>query len=394
MKAMSLIRRVHPLLAAAIAYVLLAAAASSASSTAGSPGEVRFVKGAESGFDTFTRRPTAAQRSFMRSHYWRLRTYSPYFDSRLRWAPAAWAYQNAYAIYPSSPEASAHPNWILRDTSGAKLWIQFACANGACTQYAADIGDPSFRAWWIAAAKAKLAAGYRGIYIDDVNMGERVSDGDGVFKLPVDPRTHAPLDERAWQHYMAEFMGQVRKALPGAEIIHNVLWPQGDATADLRSELRAADYVELEHGFGDRGIVAGHGKFGFETLLRFVAHRHAAGTGVIFGGSGTSMADRLYALASYFLVSAGNDALDYDVASTPDDWWAGYGVQLGDAAGPGRRSQGVWRRDFVDGAVLVNEPGSPVRTIQVGSGYRDLSGIVRTSVRLGPTSGIVLLRRS
>jgi hypothetical protein len=354
----------------------------------GSAGSVRFAKDARTGFGA----PNRAQRSFMRSHYWRVRAYSPYFDSRLAWEPNAWAYQDAYAIYPSGPVAAEHPDWILRDAWGRQLWIDYRCSNGSCTQYAADIGNPAFRDWWIAAAKAKLAAGYKGIFIDDVNMAERVSDGYGVDTMPVDPRTGLPMSEADWQRYMADFMVQVRAALPGVEIVHNALWPVGDQSPALRAELGAANYIELERGFNDAGIVGGSGRFGFDTLLRFIDDRHAAGQGVILDGPAVTPSARLYGLAAYFLVSSGRDALANEAAGAPSDWWSGYDVKLGRPLGGRYARGGVWRRDFSRGSVLLNEPGSTTHTVRLGSGYRDLSGRACRSVRLPASSGAVLVR--
>ena len=104
------------------------------------------MRTAEGSFDAFTSNPTAAQQDWMKAHYWRMRAYAPYFDSRLSWSSKAWAYQSAYAIYPGSAVETQHPEWILRDAAGNKLYIPFACSGGKCSQYAADIGNPAFRA--------------------------------------------------------------------------------------------------------------------------------------------------------------------------------------------------------------------------------------------------------
>src|SRR4029450_2551777 len=104
----------------------------------------------------------------MRAHYARMLVYTPYFDTRLSWYPDAWVYKDLYAIYPNSPVLRAHPEWVLRDASGTLLYIRFACANGKCSQYAADIGNPAFRRNWIDEVSAVLAKGYRGMMIDDV----------------------------------------------------------------------------------------------------------------------------------------------------------------------------------------------------------------------------------
>ena len=355
-------------------------------------GTVRLARGAESDFDGYTQNPSPAMQDFLRTKFWRMRTYSPYFDTRLAWDNNAWAYQDAYAIYPGSAAAAQHPDWILKDANGNRLWVQFACTGTACTQYAADIGNPDYRAWWIAGAKAKLAAGYRGLFIDDANMAERVSNGAGLETHPVDPRTGQTMDETAWQHYMAAFLDQVRAALPGVEITQNTIWTVGDASADLKTQLNSADYAELERGFNDTGIVGGSGKFGFDTLLGFIDRRHAAGGHVLLDGNASTDAGRLYGLSTYFLVNDGGDALANDAQTLPDHFWNGYDVQLGAPAGGRYQSGGVWRRDFADGLVLVNEPGAPSRTVAVGPGLHDLTGAAVSSVTLGPAAGAVLVR--
>jgi putative glycosyl hydrolase-like family 15 (GHL15) protein len=373
-------------------FVMLIAGAFAPAAGAADAGTVHLARGAESNFDAYTRSPNTAQQDFMRARYWRMRVYAPYWDSRLSWYRDGWVYQDAYAIYPTSPVVGDHPDWILHDGAGNKLWIQFACGGGHCTQYAADIGNPAFRQWWIAGAKAKLDAGYRGLFVDDVNMAQRVSDGNGTYTMPIDPRTGAPMNEAAWQHYMADFMAEVRAAFPGVEIVHNSIWTVGDGTADLKRQLGSADYIELERGFNDAGIVGGASKFGWQTLAAFIDRRHAAGQGVILDGNADTAAGREYGLANYLLLSSGNDAIANDAASRPDAFWKGFDVDLGAALGKRYSAGGVWRRDFMRGVALVNEPGAPTRTVLVGAGYRNLDGNARTTVTLAPGAGAVLLR--
>lgn len=373
-------------------FAMLIAGAFAPAASAADAGTIRLARGAESNFDRYTKSPTPEQQSFIRSRFWRMRVYAPYFDSRVSWYRDGWAYQDAYALYPSGAAASEHPDWILRDAAGNKLWIQFACGGGKCTQYAADIGNPAFRKWWIESARTKLKAGYRGLWIDDVNMAQRISDGYGKYTKPIDPRTGEVMSEATWQRYMADFMVQVRAAFPTHEMVHNALWTVGDGNADLRRQLAAADYINLERGFNDSGIVGGTGKFGWQTMANFIERRHTAGTAVVLDGRVDSNAARLYNLANYFLLNSGSDVVANDPGTLPDRFWKGFYVNLGAAAGPRYRSGNVWRRDFAGGTALVNEPGAPTRTVSLGSGYRDIDGVRRTSVTLGPASGAVLLR--
>src|SRR5581483_7287853 len=188
-------------------------------------GTVRFFKVAKSSFDAYTKAPTPEQQAWMRSHYWRMLVYAPYFDSRLGWFPNAWVYKDLYAIYVGSDLATSHPEWILHDQGGKSLFIPYACSGGTCPQFAADIGDPTFRGHWIAEASAIMTKGYRGLFVDDVNMTiSRISDGSGHAVPAVDRRTGRTLGDTEWRGYMATFTEEIRAAFPTAEIVHNNLW--------------------------------------------------------------------------------------------------------------------------------------------------------------------------
>jgi hypothetical protein len=345
-------------------------------------GAVRFAKVARPAFDRFTRNRRFAR--WIRQHFWRMTTYSPYFDSRLRWYRHAWVYRDLYAIYAGGGLARRHPDWILRDESGGPLYIPFDCGGGSCPQYAGDIGNPAFRSYWIRQTRAILRRGYRGIFLDDVNMLLRVADGSGREVAPIDPRTGSAMSLPDWRGYVARFATQIRRAFPHAEIVHNVLWFAGDSDPAIRRELAAADLVNIEGGVDDPGIRGGDGQYGFESLLAYIDRRHREGGGVILGGG------REYALATYLLVSWGRDALSSDFRSRPGNWWRGWQTELGTPDGPRRPWRGLLRRDFQRGLVLVNAPGAPTRTVQLARRYSGLSGRLRETVTLPAASGVVL----
>jgi hypothetical protein len=295
-------------------------------------------------------------------------------------------YQDLYAIYRGSALATRHPSWILRDDAGRPLYIPFDCSGGSCTQYAGDVGNKAFRSHWIRRARSVLRRGYRGIFVDDVNMLLRVSDGSGREVVPVDPRTGTPMSLGDWRRYVARFTREIRAAFPHAELVHNVLWFAGDGDPAIRAELAAADFVNIEGGVDDPGIHGGGGEYGFETLLAYIDRRHVQGKAVVLGAGGE------YALASYLLVTWGRDALSSDFRSRPGNWWQGWRVALGAPRGPRHPWRGLLRRDFRHGLVLVNPPDAPQRTVDLKRGYVDLSGRRRTSVVLSAASGLVLRR--
>jgi hypothetical protein len=353
-------------------------------------GKIHFARGADSSFDRFSYAPSPSSQAWMRSKYWRMRTYPPYFDSRTAWFNGAWAYKDAMAIYPGESRPADH---YLRDAQGRPLYIWYACNSGTCTQYAGDIGSASYRNAWLADIKASYAKGYKGVFVDDVNMELRISDGHGNLQWPIDPRTGVQMTERSWRKYMAEFMEQIRRELPGAEIVHNSLWFNGDDDEFIQRQHDAADLIEIERGINDSGLRGGEGGVSVRTMFKLIDRLHAKGKGVVLDANATTHAERIYGLAGYFLVSGGRDAMGNYDKGTPEDWWAGYDTDLGDALGPRYDlPSGVIRRDFTGGSVLLNVPDSPTRTVDVGPGFKDVDGTARTSVTLAAGQGAVLLR--
>jgi Hypothetical glycosyl hydrolase family 15 len=364
-----------------------------ASHAAGPPpgpaaGAVRFVKHTGPAFDRFTR--DARYAGWMRRRFWRMTTYSPYFDSRLRWYRNAWVYRDLYAIYRGGRLARRHPEWILKDERGRRLYIPFRCSDGSCPQYAGDVGSQGFRSHWIRRARGALGRGYRGIFVDDVNMLLRVADGRGRHVAPVDPRTGSRMSLADWRRYVSSFTAEIRAAFPQAELVHNVLWFAGDHDPATRGQLAAADFVNIEHGVNDPGLHGGRGRYGFESLLAYVERRQRSGRPVVLGGGTRRRAGREYGLASYMLVNWGRDAISSSFASHPGNWWRGYDVALGAPRGRRHRWRGLLRRNFARGIVLVNPPDSPRRARRLGRRYRDLDGRRRSSVVLPAASGIVL----
>jgi hypothetical protein len=389
-------RIVAPLIAAVLVVGIVLSVARGDDPPHGHQGAVHFLGGATTAFEPFIAKQDPAYGAFLRRHMWRMVVYSPHFDSRTRWYPNGLVYQDAYAIYRGSALAGLHPEWILRDGGGNPLYIPFGCSNGGCPQYAADISNPAFRRHWIANVRNELRRGYRGVFIDDVNMDLRVGNGQEQSVGPIDRATHRPMTDRAWRNYMAQFMEEIRRALPHAEIVHNAIWyadsPTGIADPSIRREIGAADFINLERGVNDSGLTGGSGTFSLQRMLRYIDAVHALGKGVILDGSATALPGIEYALAAYLLISSGRDAVSAG-GMTPIHWWAGFDVNLGEALGPRRLWSGVLRRDFARGMTLVREPGAETRRVRLPTAMRDLGGQVVTSVSLAPATGVVLLRR-
>ena len=380
---------------ALVAAGLLAAAAGPAA--AAGEGEVDFELGAGSWFDSYITSATSAQKTWMNDHYSRMRGFAPFFNQALSWAPPADFYQDIYALYRNDPRDQAlmeqHPDWVLRDAQGNRLFIQYACDGTTCSQYAADIGNPNFRAYWINMARDIMAKGYDGIFVDDVNMEMKVSNGAGNFVRPMDPRTGQPMTDANWRRYMAEFTEAIRAAFPDKEITHNSLWWMDRNDPYVQRQVAAADNIEMERGFNDGGIGGGTGQWSFSNYLSYVDWVHSKGAGVSVEPYNLTATSAVFELASYLLVNNGSDRLISEYKATPTNWWSGYDTDLGDATGGRYSWNGLLRRDFSGGLVLVNEPGASSKTVQLPSGatYKDLSGNTVTSVTLGARQAAVLI---
>ena len=383
---------------AGIGGLLVAAclAASPATAVAGSA-RAKFILDANSTFDPYVHEAGPETQRFARANYWRARAYPPFFDRALGWAPRTHFYKDLYAIKPSKPEdqqlIADHPDWVLRDSAGNKLYIQFACNGSSCTQYAADIGNPGWRAHWLNQARASMSKGYDGIFVDDVNLEMKVSNGAGEFVRPMDPRTGAPMTDANWRRYVAEFTEQIRRAFPSAWISHNPLWWVPHSDPFLQRQIAAADAIELERGFSDRGLTNGWGRFGFMTFLKHIKWLHARGKSIIVQPQGLETAkQREFELASYFLVQRGDDAIASDDRAHPDNWWDGWSTHLGRARGKFHRRHGLLIRKFSRGIVAVNQPGSKTRKLKVKGKFVGIDGRRQRVVRLGAQRGAILLR--
>jgi hypothetical protein len=335
-----------------IALALLVACALPASAQAGS---VTLVRSAGASGDV----------AWTRAHISRLHGATAWDPSR------TWIRRSALAL--DTATAAAHPEWVLKDAYGTYLYVGSA--------FAADLGNPAYRAWWIAQASS-AAAGAAGVYVDDVAMERRATYYGGYFASIRDPRTGSAMSEATWQRYMADFMVELRAALPAAELVHDVVWAKGDARADIQRELGAASAIALENPSLTNPVA-------WEAFAAYVERRKAAGTGVILDSYADSPGPRLYGLAAALLLSAelGNDAW-----TAKERWWTGYDLDIGGPTGVRWTTAGVSRRDFARGIVLLNPLGNGTRTVSVGEGWVDLDGVARNTLSMPPGTGAVLVR--
>jgi uncharacterized protein (TIGR03437 family) len=380
---------------ALIQSVVLLGVVSPLGAQSASPGRVNYVENAIASFNTFTLAPDLGQQQWFRNHFAAMVVYPPYFDSRLSWFPNVYAYSDFYGIAKGSWEENVHPEWILHDQHGNRLYLPWGCGGGTCALYAADIANPAFRAAWINNIQGFWQ--YPGLYIDDVNLEFRVSDGSGNQVAPIDSNTGQLMTYDAWRNYMAAYLEEVKTSFPHMKIMENTIWYAGPPGAtpgtdpQVQRQIATADVIALERGVAsDSGLTGGTGFWSLYSFFAYVDRIHAAGKGVNLQQLTLDAAGLEYGLASYFLISTGNDSIG-DASTTPANWWSGYDVDLGAPLGSRSYTNGMFERDFTGGKVLLGEPGLSPQTVNLGGAYTRLDGTPVTSVTIGGAQGAVLL---
>ena len=151
-------------------------------------------------------------------------------------------------------------------------------------------------------------------------------------------------------------------------------------------QIRAADFINLERGFADSGLTNA-GPWAIQNLFSYIDVVHQAGKHILAGQYGF---DGQFSLASYFLINNGLDLFSND-SITPLNWPAMYDVNLGTALGSRRAWNGLIRRDFSGGMVLINPPNSASVTVDLPGNFTDLNGNPLTTITLAGRQGAILL---
>jgi Hypothetical glycosyl hydrolase family 15 len=358
-------------------------------------GQVKFFNIANT---HLTDNPSSSQKKWLQRHYQRLRAHSPSFDRNNAWYKNALAYIDSYAIYENDALARQHPEWIMHDARGNKLYIPWDCSGGRCTQYAGDFSNPAFRRYMVNKIKATVKRGYRGVWLDDVNLIWRVGNNNDVNEhiTPIDSNTGKPMTLANWRRYFANYMQEVRAALPkSVEIAHNAIWyadTMQKENPDITRQIQAATYINLERGANDGGLVGGSGQWGYETFLKYIDYVHKKGTAVVLMDETDTAEQRDYGLATWFLISQGNDFFN-SMANhwiQPNNWWPGFSLNLGQPLNDYYKWKTLFRRDFACGSVLLNQPNSQTVSTAIGNGYKNLQRQAISRVSLSAKTAAIL----
>lgn len=357
----------------------------------GNPGKVQFVKRSAPAFDQYS---TQAYSTWLNQKFWRFQVSDDFFRDKTSWYTRGWVYWNSFGIWPNDPEASTYG---LKTASGADVYLKYGYEDGAADRIAGDITNPAFRAARVAELKELLTHGYKGAWIDDVNLDLDLWERNGTTRAtPYSPWLGRTVTAADWRIAMTVFMEEIRAAIPDKELMHNAVWYHGRIGTsrayhpEVDRLIKSADYVNKEWGINaDSGLGGGLDQWSNDALFSHIDKVHGLGRGVVIDDDASTNAERNFVLANYLLLSTGKDGIT-DTSQTPVNWWSGWDTDLGQPKGPRYKWQGAIRRDFTGGTAIIKEPGAPAGDVTLGGSMKTLDGATVTKVTLGPRQGAVL----
>ena len=265
-------------------------------------------------------------------------------------------HQHAFALEPA--ELAAHPEWQLHGHAATRR-------STSASRAAADFGNPAFRAWWIARAQAALAAGYRGLFIDDVFMERRTTTLAAASPRNADRPAHRHDDDRG---ELAALHGRLhgRGARRAADA-----WRSSTTCSGTRATRRRAARPAGRERTSRSTAASTHqsstaSTYGSQTLAGWIEREQARGGARRSSTHPTTPRRRAPLRPRHLPARRQRRVRARQRRARPRRARSGPATTSTSARRTTARYQvttGVWRRDFTRGIVLVNEPYRGTRTV-------------------------------
>jgi hypothetical protein len=317
-------------------------------------------------------------------------------DSSCMGLPVCWA--NDY------PTVTMNEDWFWHNTSSERV------TSSADQKLLMNVSVAGFQQYWEQSLEDQVTAGeYDGIFFDSASpallQGECGGNGSGQ-----DPRLSGTQVKStvftelgnvtwiaAWQTWMQKLNDDL--AAKGIPLIPN--------TSAFTTSWDTTNYGLtagiFDEGFAGTDFAVADWVASTNELLKL----SAADKIMILQNYLTSASDvatRMYYLGNYLLVKGQHTYVEY-FASGPLEWYPEWTIDLGaPIAGPAADvssllQNGVYRRDFAKGSVLVNPSGSVVtvslggtlqRVVPSGGGAVDTTGAEPGSLSMQPVTSIAV----
>jgi len=307
------------------------------------------------------------------------------------------------------PKVNAHESWFWHNPQGQRVT---STQDGKLLM---NVSDPGFRAYWRDSLIAQVRDGdYDGIFLDSASPAllqweARAPEDPRLLGTGVRTNTFPELGGTSWIAAWQEWIADLNSALAakGIPLIPNV--------GALTTTWDNSDYSLTEgvfcEGFLDPKFAMADWEAAIDQTLSLVSRNKIVILQNYIGSAG-NLSKRRYLLANYLLVKGTRTYLAYFVSRL--DWYPEWELDLGPAQKTAARASdllwnGVYRRDFTKGVVLVNPGTTPVsvsfdqplnRVEPQGGGAVAPGGTVTgrlatttvTTLTLGPASAEILLR--
>jgi hypothetical protein len=303
------------------------------------------------------------------------------------------------AAFAQAREGDAYPDpWYARDAHGSKI---------RSVGFGNWLMDVSERGWIRDRAerceRLLATAPFEGCMLDLLGTAPLLPGY--ATGIPIDERTHEAWRERDWLDATSNLATTVERLVRPAIIVGNGL---GNGARFFDPSAPSSVLVAGVHG----GIAEGWlrspreelGSFpsASDWLLDIELLSSAGGDGKTVLVLTKAWADgsrrekdrwHEYALASFLLGMERNAFFhfSYSPRSDPIRWHPWWDLDIGRGIGSYRIVDGIYRRPFTRGLVLVN-PSAETRTLSLDGDFVDLRGEAVDAANLPPHTGLVLRR--
>jgi hypothetical protein len=283
----------------------------------------------------------------------------------------------------SKQEAEANPDWFLTNPAGERI-----SSDGYKWLWAMDVGNPAYQQRWYDNVIAEVEAqGWDGVFLDDVNPTMKYSyDESQVAKYPNDAAYSAATESAL------AYVGPKIQARGKLAIANFATWVEYSST-----QSNWLKYVSgaLDEMFVKWGRNSGEGYRSESQWTRQLEEvKYAASQGKQFigftqGSSGETEAAR-FGFGTVLLGTNGTASYAFTPNYTTETWLPEYDYDLGSpTAAETRDSNGVHRRTFGNGLVLVNPTGSN-QSVSFGGTYSGSGLTSATSATMAPHTALIL----
>lgn len=287
----------------------------------------------------------------------------------------------------SHEEASeSHPEWFLKNKSGNRFTF-----SAYSFLWAMDISKSSYQNRWASNVLADLRAGpWDGVFMDDTNP---------TIKYHYEPdEVQSSMDtDREYQQATESALANIAPKIRDEGFL---VVPNFGAWGEYSDEINAwLPYVDggMDEMFLKWGNSAGEGyawsgrwkdQLDNLKLTQKLGKDYIA---ITHSDNNDAKAAR-YGFATTLLGSKGRASFSLHHEYSSENWFNFYSTPIGSPVGGATKdSNGVWRRDFSDGLVLVN-PNDSAREVSFGGTYSGSGLEGEKGTRMPANSALVLSR--